>query len=262
MMSGVQSAATSRSTTTLRIGARCAADRPGSERRGSRSAALRASNPMVSSDGRKRHRAARRDQAIGRLPGGDAAAMRRNAERASGVRSERDRDRAARDRRRRTGRRSAGHVIEAPWIPDPSARGIEAGRLVGELGHLGEADPNRAGRVQPVQQIAVADDAEIARAGEPAARLVCRRPQHVLGGVGHAVQRAGRDAAAPARSRRMRSAPHRAPRRARVRSPASAGARPHRAKSNRECGASGERDRAEGESQHIGARAQDKGERL
>ena len=116
--------------------------------------------------------------------------MRRDAERASGVRTERNGDRTACNRRRRPRRRTAGNVVQAPRIFDSAARGIEAGRLVGQLGHLSEPDAIRAGLVQPVQQIAVPDDPEIARFGEPAARPMRRRSQHVLGGVGQAVQRA------------------------------------------------------------------------
>ena len=116
--------------------------------------------------------------------------MRRNAERASGVRTERDGDRTACNRGRRPRRRTAGDAVQAPRILDSAARGIEAGGLVGQLSHLSEPDAIRAGLVQPVQQIAVPDDPEIARFGEPAARPMRRRSQHVLGGVGQAIQRA------------------------------------------------------------------------
>ncbi len=182
---------------------------------------------------RERHRAARRNQTVGRLPGGDAAAVRRNAQRAAGVRSERHRDGAARHRRRRAGRRAAGDVIEAPRVLHPPARCVEAGRLVGQLGHLGETDADRAGGVEPVQEIAVPDDAEIARAGEPAARPV-RRTSAACPWR----RRAGRPTLPPAAARAGSIAtkafrtPYRAPRHVRVRTPASVGAPPHRARSN------------------------------
>ena len=122
-----------------------------------------------------------------------------NAQRAAGVRTERGGDGAARHSRRRARRRAAGDVIQAPRILDAPARRVEAGRLVGEFGHVGEADAIGAGCVEAIQEIAVADDAEIDRFGEPAARPVRRRS-----GACPWRRRAGRPSATGRRQRTRR----------------------------------------------------------
>src|SRR5262245_890896 len=132
---------------------------------------------------RKRHRAGAGNEAMGRLPGGDAAAMGGNAQRAGRVGAERDDDAAARNGCRRARRRSTRDEVAIPRIAHAAARMVVTRRLIGKFGQGGESDALRAGAIEPRQQIGFAVDGDVRRGRKATGRPTRGRSQYSVGGI-------------------------------------------------------------------------------
>src|SRR5215510_9522312 len=134
--------------------------------------------------GCERHRAGARNEAMGRLPGGYAAAMGGNSQRAGRVGAERDDDAAARNGCRRARRRSASHEVGVPRIAHATARVVVTRRLIGKFGQGGESDAPRAVAIEPRQQVGFAVDGNVRRGCKAPGRPTRRRSKYILGGIG------------------------------------------------------------------------------
>ncbi len=151
-----------------------------------------------------------RKPAVGRLQPEQAAERGRDADRAVGVRAQRERHEPACDRAARTARRAARHVRSVMRIARGAVVHVLAGEVVGVLAHVERADENGAGRLQ------ARDERRIGRGGRPVAvdlgagqRRQARHVEQVLDGKRHAGERAERLArgALPHRLRSPSQAP-------------------------------------------------------
>ena len=88
------------------------------------------------------------DRAVGRLDADDAAQRGRLADRAAGVRAERERREVGGDRRRRTAARPAGHPRGVVRVARRAERRVLGARPHRELVEVGLADDDRAGVVR------------------------------------------------------------------------------------------------------------------
>ncbi len=87
--------------------------------------------------------------AVGRLQPVASGVARGDSHRAAAVGAGRDRHDAARDRGRSAARRAAGRALEIPRIAGRAEQQILGECGVAELGRVGLADHDRAGRLQP-----------------------------------------------------------------------------------------------------------------
>ena len=85
-----------------------------------------------------------RQAPVSRLEAKDAAEGARHADRAVGVRSERDRDEAARDRGARAAGRAARHMVEIVRIAGGAVVRVLAGEVIGVFAHVQRADEDGA----------------------------------------------------------------------------------------------------------------------
>ena len=103
---------------------------------------------MIEAPGERRD-AGPRDPPVGRLEPVYAAERRRYPHRAVGVRAERERHQPGGDGGARTARRAAGDALGIARVAHRPVMRVLAGEAVGELVHVGQADEDRAGRLQP-----------------------------------------------------------------------------------------------------------------
>ena len=99
--------------------------------------------------GRRSEMAALRHDAIARLVAEDAAEMGRRADRAADIGAELGRGEAGRQRGRRAARRTAGTAIERVGVVGGAVDLVEALQIARKIGHVGLAENDGAGALQP-----------------------------------------------------------------------------------------------------------------
>ena len=163
-------------------------------------------------DGPERARRPRRDAAEGRLDARQAAEAARDPDRAAAVGAQRQRDHAGRQRGRAPAARAAGRALEVPRVARDALQRAVGDALPAELGRrrLAERARRRGGgaRRRRARRRPTAPAGSIAR--EPRSVGQPRVRKTSLTADGHAVERAGRLAAAPALLRGARRRPARA----------------------------------------------------
>ena len=164
--------------------------------------------------------------------------MRRNAQRAAGIGSEREDDGTAGNGDRGARRRAAGDIVEIPGIFRRAVHRVVARRLIGQLGHRRAADAARAGAIEQIEHLGLLRSVHRQRLRQSTMRLACLGHEHVLRRIGHPVEDALGWRRWRLRTRRMPSIAHRARGRIRRPAPKSVRAPRHQVRPSREIASS------------------------
>ena len=128
------------------------------------------------------------------LQADEPAEAGRNSNRAGPVGAERQRPQSGRDGRRSAAGRPTRRAREIPWVARLAEQGIVGRAAPGELGEVGPAHEDRAGRPQPRHARGILGRDEVRQQARAEGGPLAGRPEIVLDRHGNAVERAERPA--------------------------------------------------------------------